>query len=118
LRIVLRLAAIAIAAFVIHLAVSWLKTEIAATGSAGSKFMLTGMIFLILLVYAMLIALPFVPGIEIGLALIAMQGTSIGPYVYLFTVIGLSAAYLIGQFIPYKSLHKVLSDFGLKRIAR
>ncbi len=55
-------------------------------------------------VYAGLMAVPFVPGVEIGLAMIAMLGVKIVPLVYLATLFGLSFSFLIGRFIPFSTL--------------
>lgn len=41
------------------------------------------------IVYALLIAIPFVPGVEVGLALIAVLGPQISFLVYVSTVVGL-----------------------------
>lgn len=54
--------------------------------------------------YAGLMAVPFVPGVEIGLAMIAMLGVKIVPLVYCATLFGLSLSFLIGRFIPFSTL--------------
>lgn len=65
--------------------------------------------------YAGLLAVPFVPGIEIGLALIALLGTAIVPLVYLCTVAGLTLSFCIGRMIPISALCRVLQQLGLHR---
>jgi len=65
--------------------------------------------------HAALIAVPFVPGIEIGLSLILMRGPSIALYVYLATILGLMLAYLVGRYLPYAWLRRLLLDFRLVR---
>jgi uncharacterized membrane protein len=50
------------------------------------------------LIYAVLMAIPFVPGVEIGLALIGMLGPPIVFLVYLSTVAGLLLSFAVGLF--------------------
>lgn len=69
-------------------------------------------------VYAVLLAVPFVPGIEIGLALIGTLGTPIVFLVYVSTVAGLSLSYAVGRLISLGALIKLLEDFRLQRASR
>ena len=46
------------------------------------------------ILYSALLAIPFVPGAEIGLALIAMLGPPIAVLVYLSTIAGLTISFL------------------------
>lgn len=71
----------------------------------------------LLLAYTLLLAVPFVPGVEVGLALLAMEGAWIAPFVYLGTVAGLSLAFLAGFHLPYRHLRRVFADLGLGRAA-
>ncbi|WP_216665313.1 hypothetical protein [Pseudoruegeria sp. HB172150] len=73
------------------------------------------LLVVILLAYALLIAVPFVPGVEIGLTMIAMGGSTMAPFVYLATVLGLSVSYGVGRWLPYRNLCRMLNDLGLKR---
>ncbi|MDG4650657.1 hypothetical protein P6F26_19615, partial [Roseibacterium sp. SDUM158017] len=52
----------------------------------------------LLLLYAVLLAIPFVPGAEIGLALLLVFGASMAWPVYVATVLALSIAYWVGRF--------------------
>ena len=65
--------------------------------------------------YAMLLAIPFVPGVEIGLALIAMLGPPIAVLVYLCTLAGLTLAYVVGRLIPLRVLIHLAHDCRLER---
>ena len=65
--------------------------------------------------YAILLAVPFVPGAEIGLGLIAMLGPPIALLVYLCTVIGLSLSFILGRLIPLSVLAHIAKDIKLKR---
>lgn len=65
--------------------------------------------------YVLLLVLPFMPGIEIGLGLIAMLGRDICFLVYLSTVIALVLAYAIGRLVPTKAIVAVFNWLGLTR---
>lgn len=65
--------------------------------------------------YLVLLAIPFVPGAEIGLALIAMLGPSIALLVYLCTVVGLTISFIVGRFIPLAMLIGIVERLGLMR---
>lgn len=68
-----------------------------------------------LLLYAVLIAIPFVPGVEIGVSLLLLQGAAIAPFVYVATFCGLLIAYMAGRALPYAWLRGVFLDFRLIR---
>ncbi len=65
--------------------------------------------------YSVLLAIPFVPGVEIGLALIAMLGPKIAFLVYLCTVIGVTISFLVGRLIPLHLLIDIVQGLGLRR---
>lgn len=69
------------------------------------------------LAYIGLLALPFVPGAEIGLAMLAAFGPGIAPLIYVTTVIAMMLAYMIGRFLPIGALERLLSSLRLKRAA-
>jgi hypothetical protein len=66
-------------------------------------------------VYVAASALPFVPGAEIGLALIAVFGGRIVFLVYFSMVLALVLAYLVGRFIPIQILATLFAFVGLHR---
>lgn len=118
LRTAVRLAVIIGVFLAVHQLLGWLNVMAADPENKWSKSVHLGVILLILLVYAILIATPFVPGIEIGFGLAAMQGPSIAPLLYVFTVLGLSTSYLVGRFVHASYLQRVLGDMGLQRAAQ
>lgn len=67
--------------------------------------------------YVVLMALPFVPGVEIGMALLFMFGPKAVPLVYLCTVTALTISFLVGRLIPERMLTKFVGDIGLRRSA-
>ncbi|PWJ21657.1 hypothetical protein [Jannaschia seohaensis] len=67
--------------------------------------------------YIGLLALPFVPGAEIGLAMLAAFGPAIAPLIYVCTVASMSLAYAIGRFLPIGALERLLSLLRMRRAA-
>lgn len=65
-----------------------------------------------------LLALPFVPGAEIGFAMLAAFGANIAPLIYVLTVASMMLAYTIGRFLPIGALERLLSFLRLRRAAR
>lgn len=68
-----------------------------------------------LLLYAGMIAIPFVPGVEIGITLLVLRGDEVAPFVYLATFGGLSLAYGAGRALPYAWLHRTFLDLRMHR---
>ena len=58
--------------------------------------------------YVGLLAMPFVPGAEIGIALLAGFGAAIAPLIYVCTVAAMMLAFTIGRFLPISALERVL----------
>lgn len=114
-RLALRLGLILLAAYLLHLLLDWAMAQAQATGNMP---LMLGFLTLLLVVYAVLLAIPYVPGIEIGIGLLAFQGAEVAPFVYLGTVLGLSAAFLAGRFLPYAWLHSVFFDLRLTSACR
>ena len=59
-------------------------------------------------VYILWMAMPFVPGIELGLALMVMLGSKGVVVVYLCTLLSLSLSFAIGRLIPLKAFARFL----------
>ena len=116
LRIALRLAALVLIVVGVHWTLTWLDERTHVIGA--SQGLALGIILLMLVAYALMIALPFVPGIEIGIALMMLQGGSIAPFVYLATIVGLFTAYTAGMVLPYRSLHRLAADLRLSPLCR
>lgn len=110
----IRLCAILLIAYGIHLLMGWV------TGLAlfEDDRLRIGMLVAFLFAYALLISVPFVPGVEIGLSLMVMEGPWIAPLIYVSTVAGLSLAYGAGEWVPYARLHRIFEDLRLKKACR
>lgn len=113
-RILARLALIVVLVWIIKLTIDWVMVR--SDELSGDPSAMLWIVILLLLAYGLLIAVPFVPGVEIGISLMMIEGPGVAPYVYLATVIGLAAAYLCGRYLPYDWLHQVFADLRMRRI--
>jgi hypothetical protein len=75
------------------------------------------MIMLGSVAYIGLLALPFVPGAEIGIAMLAAFGAAIAPLIYVCTVASMILAYTAGRFLPIDVLRRALSVMRMNRAA-
>lgn len=116
LRTALRLLTIALIAWLMHLLINW-AMENTETMQAATRMPVI-ILALLLLAYAVMIAVPFVPGIEIGLSLMLLQGGVVAPWVYIATLMGLMLAYCVGAMVPYRLLRQTLFDLHLYRACR
>ena len=71
LRLAGKLAVVFAVAYAIHMGSDWAMAKAEAAGRGG--FMI-GLLTVLLLAYAVLIAVPFMPGIEIGISLLILKG--------------------------------------------
>lgn len=72
--------------------------------------MIVGVVF-----FAVLLAIPFVPGIEISLALLAVFGPKVAIAIYAATLAALTLSYLIGSNLPLSLIARVFGSLGLQR---
>ena len=89
-----------------------LKMEI----TPDNEHMVFGATVFAIVLYALLISLPFVPGVEIGLGLMIMFGTSMAIPVYVSTVIGLCIGFLLGRLVPEKVICGCFDFLGMTRV--
>jgi len=78
--------------------------------------MMIGLVITALAAYVILIAVPFVPGIEIGLGLLILMGPDIAPFVYLATLMGMSLAFCVGQYMSRHWLRRFCRDMRLRKL--
>lgn len=116
LRTALRLAIIAGIVLLIKFGLDQLGERVDLLETDAAARSMTGLIVTILIGYALLIAVPFVPGVEIGIAILMIEGPSAAPIVYLATVTGMSLAFLFGQFISLNWLSRTCSDLYMFRL--
>ncbi|MBC7141927.1 MAG: hypothetical protein H5U18_07180 [Rhodobacteraceae bacterium] len=116
-RLLLRLGALALIAWLAHLLIGWTMAETDALKSGARSMPALALLALLLVAYALLIALPFVPGAELGITLMMVEGPAIAPFIWAATLGGLALAYGVGSLLPYPALRRFLSDLGLRRAA-
>lgn len=113
-RNLIRVGVIALSVVLLHQLMVWAE----AVGPAEATNLSMPLITLAaLVVYALLVAVPFMPGIEIGISLLVMKGAEAAPFVWLATCIGLALAFLAGRFMPHHWLSGLMRDLRLGRAA-
>lgn len=73
------------------------------------------MLMFVTAVYVLAAAIPFVPGAEIGAALMVTFGQPIALLVYTAMVAALLTAFLVGRYVPASTLAIVFGFLGLQR---
>ena len=114
-RTVLRIAVLVVLIVGFHAGMGWLMIRIGSLHAMTAQPGIVSLMILALVGYALLIAIPFMPGIEVGVALLMLQGAKIAPFVYLATMTGLMLAYLVGSRVPLRILHNAFRDLHLRR---
>ena len=92
----------------------FVQTAMVPSSPTGSV-MLDRLMFPALFVYVLATSIPFVPGAEIGLALLVAAGTAVAVFVYLATLLALILAYSVGRFLPPHILARGFKSLGLTR---
>ena len=100
-----------------NLLAQWVIEALDFQITAANEILVNRVIITSLIAYAVLMAIPFVPGAEIGLAVLMIVGPQIAPLVYLCTLTALSLSFLIGRFIPERILVGLLYHLHLVKAA-
>jgi hypothetical protein len=79
------------------------------------EHLLITVVWVAIAVYVLWMAMPFVPGIELGLALMVMFGAKGVVLVYLCTLISLSLSFVLGRSIPLQALARFLGWLHLHK---
>lgn len=88
-----------------HDAQSWLLTMREDLGPAA--------FVLLVLVYGLVLAIPFLPGVELGLLIMAVFGPVGALAAYAATLFGLMLAYAVGQALPERVIVTLLTRIGI-----
>ncbi len=99
----------------LNYAMRWLANLVAFQMWPEHANMAAFLLFASIVSYILLLAIPFLPGIEVGLMLMAMLGAKGIVLVYLCTVLALSLSFLIGRVLPPRYLARALGWFHLNR---
>ena len=114
-RLMLRLAAVVLLVWGGLVLFDWLQSRVADLEDAARARMMTTLVIVAILAYAAVIAIPFVPAIEIAIALMLMEGAIIAPFVWIATVLGLLGAYVVGRWVSLDWLHGLFRDLHMIR---
>lgn len=114
IRLCLLVALIVLANIAAHWIVDALSIEIRPTNEEFVHRLIMASAF----AYAVLLAIPFVPGVEIGLTIIGMLGPRIVLLVYVCTLAGLSLSFLVGRLLPFSWIIGLFSFLKLQRTTR
>lgn len=118
LRLILVALAILAFAYLANQVGDWISQRLKMEITPENEGVIFGVTIAAIVLYALLISLPFVPGIEIGLGLLIMFGTPMAIPVYISTVIGLTMGFIIGRLVPEKVLCGCFDFLGMTRISR
>jgi hypothetical protein len=113
LRLGLLLAVVFVATWAAHLLKEALNLTIMPTNEAQvHQTLMVGMV-----AYVGLLAIPFVPGAEVGIAMLTVFGAAIAPLVYVATVTAMMLSYTLGRVLPETTLVRLLRLLRLRRAA-
>ena len=82
---------------------------------ASTSFMWNVTVVVLMLAYVLLLAIPFMPGVEIGISLLMAHGAMAAPFVYLGTLAGLMLAFGVGVLLSGPVSCRFLMVLGLTR---
>ena len=99
----------------LNYAVGWLANMVAFQMWPEYVNAAVFLLFASMVAYILLLAIPFLPGIEVGLVLMAVLGPKGIALIYLCTVLSLSLSFLFGRLLPPRYLASFLDWFNLKR---
>jgi hypothetical protein len=99
----------------LNYAMGWLANLVAFQMWPQHANMAVFFLFASIVSYIILLAIPFLPGIEVGLMLMAMLGMKGIIIVYICTVMSLSLSFLFGRLLPSRYLARALGWFHLNR---
>jgi len=101
-----------------YLISKYLSLEVSMLAPPGEMFGLNKMVLMILAIYILASALPFVPGAEIGWLMLGAFGSKIALTVYLCMITALCLAFFAGRLIPPSVLRRMFLFVGLNRAAQ
>lgn len=110
-----RIATVLAVIILLNVAGTWLGHQINFQLFPRHESMLQGMLLIALLLYILLMATPFMPGIELGLAVMLLIGSKSALLIYLCTLIALSISYIIGRYFPLGIVRRFLKWLYLEK---
>jgi len=111
----LKIGALIVLIVIANLVAGWIAGRLKFELLPSNEEFVHRMIMTAAVAYAVLLAIPFVPGVEIGLALLGMLGPPIVFLVYVSTVAGLSLSFVVGRVISVGGLTRMFDDLQFRR---
>jgi len=96
-----------------HFAGRWLQQYLGFDPSNFQDTTAQTVLVLGLILFIVMLALPFVPGIEVSLALFAIFGSAVALPIYFATIASFVLSYAAGRFVPLASLSRFFDYIGL-----
>lgn len=116
-RIIVAVLGLFALAYLANVTGDWIGGRLKMEITPENESFIFGVTIFAIILYALLIALPFVPGVEIGIGLMVMFGPSMAVPVYLSTVIGLCLGFILGRLVPETALRGCFDFVGLSKIS-
>lgn len=114
-QVLLKVACFVLLIIAANLSMDWIVDVLRLQIRPSTEDLAHRLIMISAVAYAFLIAIPFVPGVEIGFTLIGVLGPGIVFLVYMSTLVGLSMSFVIGRLVPLHGLIAFLDDLRLNR---
>jgi hypothetical protein len=100
---------------ILNVAGTWLARQVDFQLFPRHEPLMHAFVLGVVLLYIILMATPFMPGIEVGLALMLLLGSKGALLVYLGTLTALSISFAIGRILPPRLLYRLLEWLHLNR---
>ncbi len=111
----LKLSSIVLLIILANIGISWLIDQLGFQFYPGSFKMVERAVIVGLVLYICLMAIPFLPGIEIGLILMILLGPQGAVLVYLCTLVAVTLSFGLGRIFPPHLLASLLGWLHLSR---
>jgi len=99
----------------INFAADWVVSALSIELRPHNEELIHRIIMVSSIIFGLLVAVPFVPGVELGLTLIGVFGPKIVFLVYLTTLIGLSIGFIVGRLVSLRSLALLFENLNLSK---
>ncbi len=100
---------------VVNVGGAWLLRQIDFQLLPRHEPLMHAIVLVFVLLYVLLMAIPFMPGIEVGLALLFLLGSEVALLIYLCTLAALSISFAVGRTLPPRLLWHMLDWLHLHR---
>jgi len=118
LQLFLKLTCLILLIVGINFAADWVVSALKIELRPYNEELVHRIIMVSSIIFGLLVAISYVPGVELGITLIGMFGPSIVFLVYLTTLIGLSISFIVGRLISLGSLALLFEKLNLNRASQ